>query len=179
MSIFVTQQIVPANFIYFDTFEQWSVARPKTLTKHAVIPSPEITDHVQAQNITVSFRGHVSLAGGIVPSLGADRVRLFFDTIGGSLVTLATPFGVFASMVITQARDAEQVGSLVVDVVAEQIRIASITEIPIPPRTPNPAAAAQQASTQDVGSASASSSGASLATAVVDGVAGVADLLGF
>ena len=171
MSIFLTQTLVPVNTVWFDTFENWTVNTPKTLTKHPVVPSPEVTDHAQSHNVTLSFRGYVGTPAGVAPGVGPERMRLFLDTIGTSLVTIASPFGIFANMVIVSAPNSERTGSMVVDIQAEQIRIASIAEVPIPPRMPNPAAAAQQASTADAGAASASSTagaGASLASQATD-----------
>ena len=95
MSIFIARQLIPADFVYFDTFDQWSYQVPKSLTKHPVLPTPEVTDHVQIHNGQISFRGYVGTPSGFVPSLGVARHRLFFDTIGGALCVVTTQFGVF------------------------------------------------------------------------------------
>lgn len=176
MSAIIARQIAPADFIRFDAITQhdWNV--PKTVTRHPVIPAPEISDHVQIQNGVLRFRGHIATPAGVIPSVTAARVRLFFDLIGGALCTVTTFAGVYTNCIVT-ATERETIGGMVVDVQAQQVRIATIAEVPIPPRTPNPEAAAQQASSQDAGAASAASSGSSLAASAADAAQGVADLL--
>lgn len=189
MSIIIARQLVPADFIWFDAFDQFRNTQAKTATKHPVIPTPEITDHIQLGPVSFSFRGLIGTPA-LVPSATAIRARLFFDTLGTGLAIITTPYGVFANMVASFDVEERGAGALVVTVRAEQVRIPSITEIPIPPRTPAPQVAAQASSAADAGTAGAgagaASAGAAAATGetslsaqVLDAGAATLDLLGF
>lgn len=177
----VITRLVPPGTIRFDAFTDWSFEIPKTVTKHPVVPSPEISDHVQIHGATLSFRGYIGTPAGVVPSVTPAVARAFFDLLGGSLCVVTTPFGIYTNVVV-HGRESGKLGSLVMDVRGEQVRLATLVSVPIPPRTPNPAAAAQASSAQDAGTATSASAsataagGSSLLATASDAAQGLADL---
>lgn len=174
MSIVLARQLVPLDLVRFDTFEGFRAGQAKVVTKHPVELGPDVSDHVEVGNFVLQFRGYVTDTPSVLPSLTVEKALLWFELIGGALVVATTPRGIYRDLVVTAA-PYDYRGTLCgIDVVCEQVRLAAPVSVPIPPRQPNPAAAAGQSSAQDVGTQAASPA----ATAPSAGASLLATLLG-
>lgn len=154
MSLTIFNTLVPADTFTYDNFDFFRISPSISVTAHPIEFGVDVSDHAQVGNLNLSGRARVSSTPqSLIPEpFRLELAQAFLERNEGKLMTIVSPIGVFANVIITRFSRAKTiVNELVFDLTMVQIRLASAISVPIPPRLPAPPQQVSNASPQDAG----------------------------